>query len=272
MNSRATVTAMSVVSETGRKIPLGVGTIIGGSFSILFGNFFKFLALGFVGALLGFVVDGFVMGFEVAAGMSEPANAGLGSLGGTELSLIVNTVIYSVITGLVVQLAYDAKLGRSHSFGTYLRSALPAIIPIIVLNFVVWILSVIGLIALLVGALWVIAVFSMIAPVAVIERAGFGSMGRSAALTKEYRWPIVGIFIVLAIIIVLVSSVSAFGVGFAVFALAAGWGGVIAMGVIISMLTGLAYAIGGITMALIYARLREIKEGVSVDQVASVFD
>lgn len=272
MNPRVTVKAMSVVSETGQKIPLGVGTIIGGSFSILFGNFSKFLAFGFVGAFAGFVVDGFVIGFDVAAGLSEPAIAGLGSFVGPAVSLLVNAVIYGLITGLAVQLAYDAKLGRSHSFGTYFSSVLPAIIPIIVLNIAVAILAILGFLALFVGAVWVIAVFYVTVPIAVIERAGFSSMGRSAALTKEYRWPIVGTAIVVAIIVLLLSFVTTFVAGFAVSMLAAGWGAVLAMGLMISLMTGLGYAFGGIAVALVYARLREIKDGVDVDQIAAVFD
>ena len=44
-------------------------------------------------------------------------------------------------------------------------------------------------------------------------------------------------------------------------------------GILLSaLLSGLGYGIMNISLALIYARLREIKEGVNVDQIASVFD
>ena len=36
--------------------------------------------------------------------------------------------------------------------------------------------------------------------------------------------------------------------------------------------SALGLGLSGISIALIYARLREIKEGVTVDQIASVFD
>ena len=49
-------------------------------------------------------------------------------------------------------------------------------------------------------------------------------------------------------------------------------GGVIVLGIGLAMINGLAYAFGGIVIALVYARLREIKEGVNVDKIAAVFD
>ena len=108
---------------------------------------------------------------------------------------------------------------------------------------------------------------------AVIERIGFGAWSRSIALTKEYRWPIVGLFIIFVILTLVIGGVLA-TVGI-VAAAGLGLGGVmgaIALGVVMSLLTGMVNAIGGITVALTYARLREIKEGVDIDQIAAVFD
>ena len=43
-------------------------------------------------------------------------------------------------------------------------------------------------------------------------------------------------------------------------------------GVGISLASGFVYALGGIAVALTYARLREIKEGVNVEKIVAVFD
>lgn len=263
---------MTVVSETGQKIPLGVGKILGDSFSILFGNFFKVLVLGFVGVFIGFVIDGFLIGFDAAAGLSDPSFTEPGSALGQLLSMLNNAVVYGLITALVVQLAYDAKLGRTNSFGTYFSSAIPALVPIVVLNVVISILVSIGFLALIIGAVWVSAVFCVTVPAAVIERAGFNAMGRSAALTKEYRWPIAGTLLVIAIIIILLALVTGVVAVLVAVMLASGGGAAILAGVVFSLIVGLGYGYGGIAAALIYARLREIKEGVDVDQIAAVFD
>lgn len=254
-----------------QKAPLGVGAIISSSFSIMFGNFGKVFLLGFVGAFVGFIINFAFLGFGLATGAADPTIDPNTILIGSILSIVLNLAIYGLVTALLIQLAYDAKLGRSNSFGTYFKSALPAIFPIIVLTLVITILSGIGALALLIGALWVYAVFYVMAPVAVIERGGFGSLGRSAKLTKEYRWPIVGLFLV----VMLLSGVLQFIATFAISALGLAAGGTVGQliaGIGLAAISGLAYAFGGIAIALVYARLREIKEGVDVDQIASVFE
>ncbi|MEO9515869.1 MAG: hypothetical protein ABJH45_13820 [Paracoccaceae bacterium] len=259
------------MTETSAQIPrtpLGVGAIISDSFSILFGNFFKVFLLGFLGAFLGFIINALLLGVDVAAGSDpaagiEPTTLIISGLA----SIAINMVVYGLVTALLVQVSYDSKLGRTNSFGAYFSSALPAIVPIAVLSIAIAFLSMIGAIALIIGALWVYAVFYVTAPVVVIERGGFGSMSRSAALTKEYRWPIVGLFILVLILTFVLQWIAVFLVG-----ILTAIGGATVLGIGMSMINGLAYAFGGIVVALVYARLREIKEGVDVDKIAAVFE
>ena len=264
---------MTDITATGQKIPLGIGRIIGDVFSIFFGNFFKVLLISFGVAFTGFLLNALFTGLDVASGLAEPDLANVGALAGWVASILVDIMTYALAIALLVQLAYDAKLGRTNSFRTYFSNALPALFPIILMAVGVWLLVLIGMLALFVGALWVAAVFYVIAPAAVIERIGFGAWSRSIALTKAYRWPIVGLFIIFVILTLVIGGVLA-TVGI-VTAAGLGLGGVmgaIALGVVMSLLTGMVNAIGGITVALTYARLREIKEGVDIDQIAAVFD
>ncbi|WP_227272467.1 hypothetical protein [Roseobacter weihaiensis] len=264
---------MATAGTDAPKTPLGVGSIISDSFSIMFGNFAKVLLLGFTGAIVGLIVSAAFLGFDLATGIAEPdaiVSANIGVVGWV-VPTLVNMVIYGLVTALIIQLAYDAKLGRSNSIGTYFSAALPALFPIIVLSIVVLILTSLGAFALVIGALWVYAVFYVTVPVVVIERGGFGSMGRSATLTKEYRWSIAGLLVVVLAMSVIVQIVA----GFLIAALAFVVGGLVGQIVIavsFAGINGIAYAFGGIAGALTYARLREIKEGVAVDQIAAVFD
>jgi uncharacterized membrane protein len=251
------------------KASLGVGSIIGEAFSILFGNFLKVIIVGFGPTLIGFLISGILTGFGVALGTETQQFTGPGDVVATILSFIVNMVVYSVTTALLVQLAYDAKLSRPVRIGRYVGPALSAMVPLAVVSIVVMILVGIGFALFIVPGLWVYAVFAVIAPVIVIERAGFGGMSRSRALTKEYRWPIVGALILALICAILINVVAMFIVG-----LIAVTGSI---GMLIGVLLFAAISTVGagflsIIVALIYARLREIKEGVSVDQIASVFD
>ncbi|MCH2077816.1 MAG: hypothetical protein MK180_13235 [Rhodobacteraceae bacterium] len=274
---------MTDTSSAMPKAPLGVGKIISESFSILFSNFVKVLILGFLATFAGFLVNGLISGFDAAAGIPDPTSAGDATqmAAGSIVSVIVNVLSYALVTAMLIQLAYDAKLGRKGSIGDYISGALPALFPIVVLSIVVSILSGIGALALIIGALWVYAVFYVFAPAAVIEGTGFGSLGRSAGLTKEYRWPIVGLFLVMFIIVFILQLVVGGAIAAVLFASVdtlttlengISTGSIIIFGLIVSLIYGLAYGLSGIAVALVYARLREIKEGVAVDQIASVFE
>ena len=264
---------MVAPSEPVQKMPLGVGKIISDAFSVLFGNFFKVLAIGFITAFSAFLLQGLLVGFNVAAGLAELELTGTGDLPGLLATVLFGLFLYALATALMVPLAYDAKLGRTNSLGAYFNFVLPALLPIVVLTFAAIILAMIGALALLVGTLWVLAVFYVIAPAAVIERVGFGAWGRSIALTKEYRWPIVGLGIVIMILTTILAII-----GGAVSAAAAhsfAQTGIlfsVGVGALSSLLEGLSYVFGGIAVALTYARLREIKEGVDIDQIVAAFD
>jgi len=251
------------------KAPLGAGSIIGESFSILFGHVFQIILVAFVPTLIGFIISGLLNGFDVALGQ-QPQDFSNASAGiGAALSFVINMVVYAITTALLVQLAYDAKLSRPIRIGRYISPALGAAVPLAILTIVVTVLLVIGFMLLIVPGLWVYAVFSVLAPVIVIERAGFGGMGRSASLTKEYRWPIVGALILAFILVMILQVVAMFVVG--MIAMAGTVGMIISVILLVAISTlGAGYL--SILVSLIYARLREIKEGVSVDQIASVFD
>ncbi|MBN9673388.1 hypothetical protein [Roseibium aggregatum] len=249
---------------------LGVGTIVSESFSILFKNFVLVFIVAFIPSLIGLLISGLLIGFEAALGIEEQNVAGGISVLANVVSALIDLVVYSVTTALVIQLAYDAKLSRPIRIGRYFGPALSAIVPLVVLSLVAGILATIGFVILIVPGIWVYAVFAVVAPVVVIERAGFTGLGRSAALTKEYRWPIVGAFILAFLIAIALSAVAIL-----LASLAAGIGGVSGLIIAVMVFTALSTMGTGlisIVTSMIYARLREIKEGVSVDQIAAVFD
>ncbi len=251
--------------------PLGVGGIISDSFSILFRNFILVMILAFIPTLLGIVVSGSIGGWNYALGdyESEFSLGGNVNYAAVALDLIIQLVVYGLATAFLVQLAYDSKLRRDVVPTKYIRPAFAAAIPIAVLGTIIGILAVVGAVALIIPGLWIYAVFSMTSPAIVIERIGYRGMGRSRELTKGYRWPILGAVIIISICSGLVAAAIGFVFGF--LGSAAGIG--IVTSVAINSLGGaFGTGLGGIAIALIYARLREIKEGVSVDQISSVFE
>ncbi|WP_422378668.1 hypothetical protein [Roseibium sp.] len=249
------------------KQPLGVGSLIAESFSILFRYFVPIVLIAFIPNLLGVLLSGYLVGFEVAIGLEEVAADGSGAPGLELLTSLVDMVVYSITTAFLVQLAYDAKLGRPIRIARYIGPALGAIVPIVILGFAVSVMVGLAAIALLIPGLWVYAVFSVMEPAVVIERLGYSGLGRSAELTKEYRWPILGalvpIFICMALIFVL---------AFFIVQTLGYQGNLIVSVLLFSTIAAVGTSLLSVFVSLLYARLREIKEGVGVDEIASVFD
>lgn len=249
--------------------PLGVGAIIGDSFSILFRNIPAVAILGFVPMLISILLSRLLVGWDETLN-TEVRNAEA-SIPALVINIILGIVLYGLVTALLVQMAYDAKLRRPVRPGAYVAPALSACIPIAVLGIATGILVGLAAIALVIPGLWVYAVFSVMPAAVVIERVGFGGLGRSAALTKGYRWPILGALVLLWICIFLLSFAANFVVGLIVTSLQP-FGGIIVGVILISLFNGLIQGIGSIAVALIYARLREIKEGIGLSDIVAVFD
>lgn len=263
---------MSYSANVQTGAPLGVGAIVSESFSILLKHFVSVILLALVPTLIGFAISGVLTGWEVALGISPPVYAGIGDLVPTVLSTIAQMVAYGLSTALLVQMAYDAKLGRPLQLGRYVNPALAAAVPIAVLSIASGILITLGLIAVIIPGLWIYAVFSMMPAAVVIEKVGFGGLGRSAALTKEYRWPILGATFLILIINIVIGLVTGFIVGLILAGVGGGFVGIVVGVLLFSVINSIGTGLGSIAVALIYARLREIKEGTSVRDIAAVFD
>lgn len=263
---------MTSTPTTAPKTSLGVGGIVSNSFSILFRNIVAVMIVAFIPSLIALLFSVMTNGVGLTLGVADAGTIGMGSPTLIIAGIVVQFAIQGLTIALLVQLAYDAKLGEKITPVAYIGPAIKAIIPIMVLSTVIAILAGIGFVLLIIPGLYIYAVFCVTTPAVMIERAGFGAMGRSAALTKEYRWPIIGVLIILGICTVGLSVVVSFVVATIVPMIglnAAGFG----VGIVLyALVNGLTYGLSGIGAALIYARLREIKEGISVDKLAAVFD
>ncbi|NVO57817.1 hypothetical protein HW561_18630 [Rhodobacteraceae bacterium B1Z28] len=254
-------------------VPFGVGAVISDTFSIFFRKIHLVILLGFIPALVDVIVNTYAVdtSFDIAPG-AEFDGAGFAST--LIVTLLVSLVATAITTAMVIQLSYDAKLGRPAQVGRYFATALSNLPAIVVLSFVVAILIMIGMLLLIIPGVWLYAVFAVLVPAIVIDRAGFGAMRRSANLTKNYRWPIVGTLFLIFLCIILVSAV----VGFIFVALLGDFSvlqtATPTLGPWVlaeTVLNAIAYGWASVAVAMIFARLKEIKEGVSVADLADVF-
>ncbi|MEO0751202.1 MAG: hypothetical protein AAFY25_05325 [Pseudomonadota bacterium] len=251
---------------------LGVGALISESFSILFGNIPAVIMIGFVPMFISAMIGGLLNGWGSLLGTTPPDFTSGGSIVLFVISLILQMGIYGIMIALLVQMAYDVKLGRKPNIFRYFGPAMSALVPLLLVTIATTIIIGLGFAALVIPGIWLYAVFSVVVPAIVIERAGFGAFGRSRALTKDFRWPIVGLLIVIVICMLIIGAIFGAGIGLVVYTLGSGIVGTVTMVLVISVINGFTYSLSGISVSLIYARLREIKEGVGVDQLASVFE
>ena len=171
-------------------------------------------------------------------------------------ALLQATITYSTLLDLN---------GERPSLAKALMVGAKAAIPLFVLSIVYSLgigLATILLVfpGLMLATAWIISV-----PSYVSEKTGiFGAFGRSAELTKGYRWSIFGLLVIYIIVLFVVLMAQ----GVTVLALQA----VPFAPFIVTLLVSTVLAtISATGVAAIYYELRTIKEGVGPQQIASVF-
>ncbi|KMW60110.1 hypothetical protein AIOL_000262 [Candidatus Rhodobacter oscarellae] len=249
--------------------PLGVGAIISESFSILFKHIPAVMVMGIAPVLLTRLYAAMFLGWDGALlyAINEDYFDPVMTFALLVSIFVVEIMAYSLNGALVAQLSYDSKLGRPLRLQRYWMAALFTLPVVLVLSLVSVLLTIGGLLLLVVPGLLVMAMFSVLAPAVVIERVGLRGLHRSHALTKGYLWPIVGTLILVGVVVNIVDNAAVFLADMAHDAQGT------AAGVLVyCAVSAISYGLGGILAALIYARLREIKEGVSIDEIAAVFD
>jgi ABC-type multidrug transport system fused ATPase/permease subunit len=172
------------------------------------------------------------------------------------VALIVSIVASTLFTGMVVELVADLQDGRRDaSPGQLLRAASPVIGKLILVGIVAGIGIVIGFVLIVVPGLILITIWSVAAPVVVLERPdGLGALGRSRELVRGNGW---NVFAVILLLVILVGVVS-----FLIEAVAnsAGTG----VGLVVRVIVGILTApISSLAQAVLYFQLRgaPVREG-----------
>jgi hypothetical protein len=112
--------------------------------------------------------------------------------------------------GMVVELVSDVQDGRrDHSVGGLLRSVEPVFWPLLAVSLLFGIGVGIGFILLIIPGLILLVLWSVVAPVTVLERPGvFAAFGRSRELVRGNGWNVFGVIVLVFIAVVVVSIVA----------------------------------------------------------------
>lgn len=252
---------------------LGVGSIFTETFAIFFRRIHWFLLLAIAPALGMKFLDN-VMVYLIEDPTTDYESLFQQVMIYAAISALVSAIGVGLATALIAQAAHDVKLGRRMRLLSYFGNLFRNIVPLVVLSLALAIATAAGFLLFLGPGIWLIGLWSVFVPAMVIERCGFSAAARSHALTRGYRWQASGAFLLVVLIIVLVEGLITTVVwGFGMYTppdlTDASW--VIDL-VAYTLLGAIQLALSGICAALIYARLRDIREGVPIETLEEVFD
>jgi hypothetical protein len=233
-----------------------VGKILGESFSIYFRNFIPFVLLTAIALSPLFLL-------QVYATATPDAGAKSLMEALSALVLAAATLVCPyIVTAAITYGVFQQMRGGDTSIGECLARGLTLFLPILFLAIVQGIAIFVGLILCVVPGILMALRWAVSIPAAVEERQGVsGAMSRSTYLTEGFRGEIFGILFVIGILnlgsqlvlaLVAAKDLSLFQV---------------LSGVATVFNTGLSAT----ATAVMYYRLRSVKESIDVDQIASVF-
>src|ERR1035437_8814845 len=148
-------------------------------------------------AAVVFVISGILAAVLVAA---APALA--------LVAVIISLVAITLFTGMIVELVADVQDGRRDAtVGQLLRAVTPVLGQLILVGISAGVGVVIGFILIIVPGLILITIWSVAAPVVVLERPGpLAALARSRELVRGNGWQVFGVIFVLGIFVVIAAS------------------------------------------------------------------
>jgi hypothetical protein len=165
------------------------------------------------------------------------------------VALIITLIASTLFTGMVVELVADIQDGkRDASPGQLLQAASPVIGNLILVGLVAGVGIVIGFLLIIVPGLILVTIWSVAAPVVVLERpGGLNALGRSRDLVRGNGWNVFAVILLLVILVGLVSFV------IEAIANSAGTG----VGLVVRVIVGILTApISSLAAAVLYFELR----------------
>jgi hypothetical protein len=259
-------------------MPFTFGNAFNRFFSLLGSNFGPFAIIGLICTILPAMALIYVE-FSFL-GMTSASHGWIPKLTTYSTTHSVQTWAFASIGGLVVALfnlmslsaitevAILRSVNKPVNYGALAGHALMNAIPLLIVLIFVGLLVGLGFIMLVVpGVIWALCTcVSVPAYVGESKLGIFGAIGRSFQLTRDHRWSLLLLFIVIYVGLMVVSG----GLSAALFALP---GGMTNLPAILArgFVSGLVSLVIHVLVASIYVSLRESKEKTTPDATAAVF-
>ncbi len=166
-------------------------------------------------------------------------------------ALLISLIATTLFTGMVVELVSDIQDGRRDaSPGQLLRAAAPVLGQLILVGIVAGIGVLVGFILVIVPGLILLTIWSVVAPVVVLERPGvMRALGRSRELVRGNGWQVFGVIILLDVVVAVIAGAAELGAD------SAGTGVGIVVRVVLGVLTA---PLPALAAAVLYFDLRQL--------------
>jgi hypothetical protein len=177
---------------------------------------------------------------------------------------LLGFILQSFAQAIVVFAAFQDLRGRPVSAAESLRQGIARVFPVIVTSILVGLFVFVGFLLCVAPGVMALATMAVALPACVVERMGpLESMSRSADLTAGHRWPIAGVGFAWVVIsmMVLASIQAAMPRQPELPVQLATW-----------VWNVLSTSYTSVYTAILYHDLRAVREGIGIDEIASVFD
>lgn len=245
--------------------PLGAFPLVVTAFRVFVAQFGFLFPLAFAASL---AIGGLDLAFGPEVVVAPGPDVGFVELVGGAQGLTVGvalTVLEIAIGGVLCLAALDAMIGKRHALSEYVAQTLRHLFPVVAISLLLGVATVVAATFLLIPALYVVARYLPWLPAALFENLGWAGLGRAQDLTRDYRWPLVGSIVVVGL------AIAAFYAAMTPIAALIS-GNVITALLVDGFLSALILCIFSTFTAAAYLRLREIKEGASLADVAATID
>src|SRR5262245_52640153 len=251
-----------------------MGRVVRRTFSVIGDNITTFAMLSLIPAV-SVAAMGWA-GSQFENGAWEPTLPDVNTLALIGVGFVLYLLASVFFQGAVVHGAVASLNGRRASIPDCTATGLRYAVPLLCVGLLMMLGMVVGFVLLIVPMIMFAVMWCVVAPACVVERTGvFGAFRRSRDLTRGHRWPIFGLFLAFGFLMVIISMVFGAVAGVSMVAAqsegAASGMSIVAMGssVISSMISAI---LGSTFAAALYYELRQIKEGIGPEALASVFD
>jgi hypothetical protein len=188
--------------------PLGVGELLDGAFTAIrrYPRATLGLAAGvsLVQQLLGLLVD------RTTGGFASPSTTGVAAYGTVSglLSAVISAVLSATLLGMLSLVIGEAVLGRQVSLGQLWAKLRPMLWRLLLAAFLAAVLPVLGLVALIVGGVFLWVVLSFTTPALVLENLTvMAALRRSWRLALPSFWRVLGIRLLALLISTVVAGI-----------------------------------------------------------------